>query len=62
MSFLHTLQPASPPAAGLRRKLVPAALAMPLLMAACGGGNGDASAQPLTPAAACATVTCWRIP
>ena len=37
MSFLHALQPASPPAAGFRRKLVPAALAMPLLMAACGG-------------------------
>jgi len=57
MSFFHTLQPASPPAAGLRRKLVPAALAMPLLMAACGGGNGDASAQPLTPAAACAELS-----
>ena len=57
MSFLHALQPASPPAAGLRRKLVPAALTMPLLMAACGGGNGDASAQQVTPAAACAELS-----
>ena len=57
MSFLHALQPASPPAAGFRRKLVPATLAMPLLMAACGGGNGDASAQQLTPAAACADLS-----
>lgn len=40
----------------LRRQVVPAALAMPLLMAACGGGNGDASAQPATPAAACAAL------
>lgn len=30
---------------------------MPLLMAACGGGNGDATAQPLTPAAVCADLS-----
>ncbi|RYF61705.1 MAG: tannase/feruloyl esterase family alpha/beta hydrolase, partial [Comamonadaceae bacterium] len=48
------MQPDHSAASGLRRKIVPAALAMPLLMAACGGGGGDASAQAATPASACA--------
>lgn len=47
---------ATAPIARLRRNIGPAALAMPLLMAACGGGHGDAQAQPVSSASACAAL------